>query len=232
MKAIVRISLLFGVCATVIIQGCNSESKKLPENTVKQHETTTDNLRISEKEVCAEIKTTLNVFISSLANKDAEKLIPLISEQGLIVIRNFVSGGNGTRGKDIRERYCRNKIPNDLTFPVHSEIPIEVPVLFPATLKSDLANIPIHQYQSHLFDLKDKCTKKEANPGVSDFLSLVDSILITTKASYEHPMIVSLGSKEAVLFEAAYIAGFSTGTFALFEKFQGTYYLRAIMDLR
>lgn len=214
-------------------QGCNSENKNKIENSPKQRQAYSAKAQHSlTKNADVEMKKTLDSFTSSLKNKDTAEFKRLIADSGLIIIRNFVSGGNGTRGKDVRKCYCRDAIPAGLSFVVYKELPIDLSALFQITLNSGVTKNSIRHISGISFNLTDNCREKEYSPDISDVLPFVDTILIKTKASSEKSTLVFLNSKEALLFEADYIAGFSTGSFALFEHTLDSYRLRAIMDFR
>ena len=75
-------------------------------------------------------------FASAIQNP--KELQDLIGDDGLIVIRNFVTGGFGTRGRDIRYSLQKRDVPLDGSFPVKGEIPVLLSLLFAESAKKGL----------------------------------------------------------------------------------------------
>jgi len=169
-------------------------------------------------------------FINSIKNngKDFEKII---SPQGLIVIRNFVTGGSGTRGKDVRYFYTANKIPANLSFSVKDESPIVFSQLFEKVIKKDVKTIKTINVKDICFLFKDD--GEIIYPPTSEVIQICTEIQKIEKETNMGPRIFILGEKEFALTEAEmFLDDLSVGSWAVFNRVDSRYYLRAVMDFR
>lgn len=183
-----------------------------------------------------EVRKAVMEFTVALKNSNAEKLRGIISPKGLIIIRNFVTGGFGVRGKDIRDNYLLYQIPNDLKFPVEGEIPVEPIVLFKRSISADVSMFSIEKINDLRINFRDGIESGKHDPSTSDVRNLISIVLIKHESndikSNPDPKISILGDKEFVLSEAILINELPIGVFAIFEKYNNKYVLRAIIDFR
>lgn len=170
-------------------------------------------------------------FKNSINNKDTEAFKKIVSPAGLIIIRNFVSGEAGIRGKDIRFYYTVNKIPNDLAFPVIDEIPVKLNELFSKTLQNK-RKLTVTEVKKVKYDFKDNGEISSRNPPTDTVISNSRDIIKISENPSDIYELFTLDDSEIVLAEAQLITGILTGNFAVFEKKNGKYFLRAIMDFR
>jgi hypothetical protein len=180
-------------------------------------------------------------FASAVQNP--KKLQDLIGDDGLIVIRNFVTGGWGRRGKDIRYSLQKRDVPLDGSFPVKGETPVVLSFLFPESAKKGLdTEFLTVQAKSNLcfFSKRSKnCSQfptirpipadlldAETNDAINSIAEAISDIKLGTVS------IVQLSSDEFLYTEGEAIDGLPVGGFAVFSMRQGRYRLVALLDLR
>ncbi|MCL6613760.1 MAG: hypothetical protein K6U03_03945 [Firmicutes bacterium] len=174
------------------------------------------------------VKDTVAIFIKSIKAQDIMGFRKLVSPSGLVVIRNFVTGGFGARGKDIRNYYKQSQV--DFKFKVPGEEPVSVEWLFAESVKSKINKIPIRKVKGMNFGFKDN--GQMVYPPTMELIEICSKIQEHSKKSEMKPEIFILNDKEFALTESDYIIGLSIGSWAVFEKASDKYYLRAIMDFR
>jgi hypothetical protein len=167
-------------------------------------------------------------FILSIKNNDAESLKHIISPSGLLIIRNF-SSGNNARGKDIRNLYSIDKIPANLQFEISGEVPITLHELFNKSQQGKVNNIPVIKINNSSFSFKDDIETNNYGPSTAEVRDLCSELISNKDYS---PKIFELGDKEVVLTESSLIAETPVGLWAIFEKLNNKYLLRAIIELR
>ena len=155
--------------------------------------------------------------------KDAKEIV---SPSGLVIIRNFPSGGFGVRGKNVRNYYSLGLLPVDFIFPVKGEIAIDPAELFRGTRKRNLTNLPLTVIEGVMFEFKNL-----GEPPTSEVIELCAQIGIEGLLD-ESPRVIQLNDKEVVLTESVVINGIPLGVWAVFERIDNKYLLRAIIDLR
>lgn len=219
----------------LVISSCTLKSVKV-ENSIDikgdEKPTITDvnkkNTLMSDENNTA-LSNTIQVFTEALSTSNLGMLQSIISRKGVVIIRKFVSG-NGMRGLDIRDNYFANEIPNDIKFPVKGEAAIVLKDLFKGTLKVNDKDIPVKKIEISAFDFKDGINS-ERNPTSSEVQEMCGKIRnLAGNASDFSPMIFALGEKEIALTES--IVDYNVGDWAIFEKYDNKYFLRAIMDFR
>ena len=149
----------------------------------------------------------------------------IVSPSGLVVIRNFPSGGFGVRGKDVRYHYSLESIPVNFKFPVKGEIDIDPGELFMGTVKSNIKSLPLITVEGLEFGFKNK-----DEPATSKVIELCGRIGIEDFDG--SPRIIRLNDKEIVLTESVVIDDLALGAWAVFERIDNKYLLRAVIDLR
>jgi len=172
------------------------------------------------------IVETVNKFIKSIANKNQNDFIDLMNADGIFVIRNFVSGGYGDRGKDIKNTYTSDNIPVDLQFTVSDELPIIPADLFAESLEKDFTIEDIQAVDDT------QLTTATNETATSDILNMISDTLKNSNNQEYSVSIIQLGEYGFMLSEAQLIDGTPVGTFAIFEKTNNKFYLKAIIDLR
>jgi hypothetical protein len=169
-------------------------------------------------------------FVSAIQHP--KKLQDLIGDDGLIVIRNFVTGGWGTRGKDIRYSLQKRDVPLDGSFPVKGETPVRLSFLFAESAKKGLdAEFLTVEAKSNLCFFSKRSKNCSQVPTTNDAISSIAEAISDRKLGTVS--IVKLSSDEFLYTEAAdVIGGLPVGGFAVFSMRQGRYRLVALLDLR
>jgi hypothetical protein len=169
-------------------------------------------------------------FASAIQNP--KKLQDLIGDDGLIVIRNFVTGGWGKRGKDIRYSLQKRDVPLDGSFPVKGETPVLLSFLFSESAKKGLdAEFLTVEAKSNLCFFSKRSKNCSQVPTTNDAINLIAEAISDRKLGTVS--IVKLSSDEFLYTEAAdVIGGLPVGNFAVFSMRQGRYRLVALLDLR
>jgi hypothetical protein len=230
----IKIPLKILVCAYFLQIGIGCANHKEESSQIKQsgwksksvqelHDTENVNLNA---------RNALTHFINSLKSRDTDSFRKLVSNKGLVVIRNFVSGGFGARGKDIRSCYLPNQIPSNISFDVYGETPIDPAVLFKTVIEGNVDKIQIRTLQGLQFNLLDDCRKGQYAPATNIIYSDADSIIKSISIKDNSPTVVMLNSREMLLCIAQDINGLPIGCFALFECDAGACMLRGLMDFR
>lgn len=165
--------------------------------------------------------TNFKMFLTG--QKDAKEIV---SPSGLVVIRDFPSGGFGVRGKNVRDHYSLELLPANFIFPVKGEIAIDPAELFRGTRKRNLTNLPLTVIEGVMFEFKNL-----GEPPTSEVIELCAQIGIEGLLD-ESPRVIQLNDKEVVLTESVVINGIPLGVWAVFERIDNKYLLRAIIDLR
>jgi hypothetical protein len=224
--------ILLGILLALSCSGSNDNSRKkdFPITFKKQSAAETDSITNAKSATRKKIESALSLFIHSLKTKDASEFKQLMSERGLVVIRNFVSGGYGVRGKDVRGCYAKKEIKTCLSFSVPKEIPIVPAELFQGTIDSGISKIAFQELHDICFKLTDDCTGADYQPSTMQIIDTIGLILRKTGISSDIPSVVILDSGKALLLEAQYITNLPIDAFALFEYANGSYRLRAIIN--
>ena len=168
-------------------------------------------------------------FASAVQNP--KKLQDLIGDDGLIVIRNFVTGGWGTRGNDIRYSLQKRDVPLDGSFPVKGETPVLLSSLFAESAKKGLdAEFLTVQAKSNLCFFSKRAKNCSQFPTTNDAINFIAEAIGDIKLGTVS--IVKLSSDEFLYTEAETIGGWPLGGSAVFSMRQGRYRLVALLDLR
>ena len=168
-------------------------------------------------------------FASAIQNP--KELQDLIGDDGLIVIRNFVTGGFGTRGRDIRYSFQKRDVPLDGSFPVKGEIPVLLSSLFAESAKKGPdAEFLTVQAKSNLCFFSKRSKKCSQFPTTNDAIDSIAEAISDIKLGTVS--IVHLSSDEFLYTEGEAIDGLPVGGFAVFSMRQGRYRLVALLDLR
>ncbi|AZR74091.1 hypothetical protein BBF96_12200 [Anoxybacter fermentans] len=176
--------------------------------------------------VTDEISNIIYLFSESLKNSDSKTFKQLVSTSGIDIIRNFVSGGFGTRGRNIWRYYSIDSIPSNLKFPIEGEVPVDLSKLFQGTIENKNNKIPIITLKNIQFNFQnDDLT-------TSQIIDICRKIRSGENENDSSPRIYLLGDKELVLTESEIISGLPIGSWAVFERTGKSYSLRAIIDLR
>lgn len=165
-------------------------------------------------------------FINSVKTSNVLAFKSLIAPNGILVVRNFVSGGYGVRGKNVRDLYNKNNIPKDLRFAVRKEVPINISDMFAETLKGDSHMIRLIELNSTRY------STFETKMATAAMVRMLANILRESKANDSEPVLIGLEGNGFVLAEAQLIDNNPNGTFAIFTRKQERYYLEALVDLR
>ena len=176
----------------------------------------------------SKVKETVANFVQYIKTRDLVGFRKSINPSGLLVIRNFVTGGFGTRGKDIRNHYQPSQA--DFEFKVPEEVPVSIEWLFAESIKSKISDIPIKRVNGLSFGF-DK-TGQAVSPSTMELITICSKIQEYNKDAEMQPAIFILNDREFALTESDYIMGLSIGGWAVFKRVDERYYLRAIMDFR
>lgn len=171
-----------------------------------------------------------NYFIDTVNDKNKLDFESLASRSGLIVIRNYVSG-NGTRGKDIRKVYAYDQLPSDFQFSVNDEEAIVIDKLFPASMKNGVEGIKVIKIEDKRFEFKDTVNGNVAEPSTKELWELCREIQsLARDKNGSEPYIYMLGDNQFAFAEAD--TDSNTGSWVIFERVKGSFYIRAILDFR
>ena len=221
--------IMIFVFSMFFFQGCSSNSSKTnnKNNLNLNKNTPVNNLKPQDVDENV-INKTVGEFIGVLENNDREGFKKLISNSGLIVIRSFLSGDE-VKGKNIRNVYKASEMPSNLEFPVKDEIPISPREILNDALKIDVKNISYYNLEQVTFNFKDNKNLTSIVPSTDEIWELCGRIRSAGSKQYE-PQIYILGNNEFALTLSSF--GLNTGVWAVFERCDEDYYLRAIMDFR
>ncbi|MEW6573238.1 MAG: hypothetical protein AB1374_06355 [Bacillota bacterium] len=237
MKTIYGCAVLSIVIIIGLVSGCSS-TKVEQNNTVNNSSsiinksTNIDSTPATKLDANKEVVSIKIVedFIKSIKTNDAEALKRIISPSGLIVIRNS-SSGNGARGKDVRNLYLPDKIPSNLQFEVSGELPIVLHDLFKTEV--EIKDIPVERLNNINFNFKDDSKSNIFGPPTDEVRDICGEMTSTRDKNNQYSSkIFRLGDKEIVLTESALVADLPTGVWAVFEKLNEKYFLRAVINLR
>lgn len=172
-------------------------------------------------------KDAISSFLESINNNNSEKFSQIISNSGLVVIRNFSSGTYGARGKNIRNYYTKDQVPENIEFKVDGEIPIKPSELFQGSLNSDIEKID--EISSTIIKINLVDSKAAISPSTSEVINKLSNIL--EQVGDVSPQIIDLNN-EIILSEIRLINDILIGSAAVFIKEDGKIKLRAIIDLK
>lgn len=176
-----------------------------------------------------EIREIVKPFIESINKHDVIAFRNMVHPLGLIVIRNFVTGGFGARGKNIRDHYKPTEV-SEFEFKVKGESSVSLDWLFGKSLKTKFEQIPVKRIKNNGFGFKDN--GQNISPSTSMVIETCSKIQIFNKKTNMEPRIFVLNDKEIALTESEEVIDLSIGGWSIFELYNGKYYLRAIMDFR
>lgn len=232
-----RLNLIVLLIILSINSGCTINSidnsfKKEDNKLIDKEISETKNEDEDNKQIKNEndIIYTTKSFLEALNNNDVESFKRLVSPSGLVVIRNFVSG-NGARGKNIRNLYLQEDISKDIEFPVEDEIQLNPQNLFSQSLATSYDKIPIEKVEGTNFNFLDSFKTNNYGPTTNRIWEICDDIISSVKQEeLNSPMLFDLSGKEFALVES--FDDYNTGNWAVFEKIEDKYYLRAIVEFR
>lgn len=223
---ILRKVTLFSLLITAIfLIGCNQTAKvqgrtasaisiNTSDHTPEPKESSTANSNQS-------IKEEINSFISAVSNGD--KFKKLISDEGIDVVRYFVSG-NGARGKDALLHFEGNQIPSDLQFLIKDEIPFDVSTVFGDMSTIDTSDMTITTVN------KTGLLSKPIE-SINTFWNACNDLRTTMDDQTDDKYQVIKFTDSFVLTESE--TDFGTGVWVIFNKdSDDKYYLRLIADFR
>lgn len=78
----------------------------------------------------------------------------------------------------------------------------------------------------------DKLALVTQSTDTSEIISMISAMLTKSNSQDLIPSLISLGDNKFVLMEAQLINDMPNGAFAIFEKQEDEYYLKAVIDLR
>jgi len=186
---------------------------------------TKTNINSNNKQDEQQLIKVVSNFKTAIKNRDEGLFKDIMAPSGLIVIRHFVSGSN-SRGKNIRDVYTKEKLPSKIEFAVPEEIPIIPSELFYESLKTD--NIAMNKIDKVNFSFEGTENAIPSTQKIIETLALIQK----NTGNNDAPEIITLGTSEFLLKEGELIDDMLIGSFAIFEKSDKTYFLRAIIDLR
>lgn len=231
-KMLYRFAIVLGIIL-LLFSGCK-QTKDNFNGEYSSNDSINDNANYTETEPTpqqtiskAEDLKVIEEMLLAIKNSDAAALKEIISPAGLIVMRNF-SSGLGARGKDVRNLYAIDEIQDNLQFEVSGETPIDLKDLFKESQKVSIIELPVSQLDSDGFNFIHDVENDIYEPSSDDIIDLCEEL-----SSYEYSSyIVKLGDNEMVLGESQIVNYSIIGNWAVFEKTDGEFYLRAIIDLR
>ena len=216
-----------------ILYGCTHERRNTQQTTDNNISKITDDQKIrnaDQKVKNAEDSSIILILqsINFIKNKDVEGLKKITSPLGLVLIRNFSSGG-GSRGKDIRCLYLSSEFTEDLEFIVEGEEPIALHKLFIQSQKYEADKINIFEKKGIVFNFKDSKNNNIIEPTTEEIRDLCSEL--TSKEEF-YPTIFKLETNELVFTESSMVSDLPVGIWAIFNKNDDKVSLRAVIDLR
>lgn len=151
MKTILKNTLILIILALFFLCSCeqnvvsiNEEPKpttsiKCEDNAISPTSDETEAKKISEL---------IKSFYSAIENQNSKDLAKISDKEGIVLIRTFMSGF-GTRGQEFREDIIPSEFPENLTFHVQGEEPIELKISFKVD-KKDYSNIKVYDTDESL----------------------------------------------------------------------------------
>jgi len=232
-KRLYRFAIVLGIIL-ILFSGCNRAKDNFNDEYGSNDIAASDNVNYTgakptQKQTPSKTEDlkVVEEMLLAIKNYDAAALKEIISPAGLIVMRNFNSG-LGARGKDVRNLYSIDEIQDNLQFEVSGESPIDLKELFIESQEASILELPISQLDSEGFNFIHDVENDIYEPSSSDIVDLCEELSGNEYSSY----IVKLGDNEMVLGESQIAAYSVIGNWAVFEKTEGEFYLRAIIDLR
>ena len=171
----------------------------------------------------AGIGNTVDYFINAIEKTDSAQFSNLIDDDGFIIIRNFVSGGFGIRGQNIRDIYMKKTLPSKLEFSIDEETPFILKDLFIDTISTK----KLTECQTSI----DMIKIRRNGPPTDEIIEFCGNLLLALSNNDASPStIVAKGG--FVICEAQIICDLPIGSFAIFERLEDKYYIRALIDLK
>mgnify|MGYP001627179743 CR=1 FL=1 len=180
----------------------------------------------------SEIKQTVNKFVHAIKTGNIEEFVNIANPYGILVIRNYITGGYGLRGKNIRNFYKPNEISSGLIFPVDGELPVKLSELFHSTVQLGGKINNIKKLKGIYFTNKREYIQYNNIPSTKEIVNRIYKILNKAGKNYETPAIYVLDNDEFLLCEAKIINSLPVGSFVLFKKLKGDYKVIAVIDLK
>lgn len=232
-KRLYRFAIVLGIIL-LLFSGCNRTKDNFNDEYGSNDSAASDNVNYigaepTQQQTPGETEDlkVVEKMLLSIKNSDAAALKEIISPAGLIVIRNF-SSGLGARGKDVRNLYSIDEIQDNLQFEVSGESPIDLKELFVESQEASILELPVSQLDSEGFNFIHDAENNIYEPSSGDIIDLCEELSGDEYGSY----IAKLGDNEMVLGESQTVSYNVIGNWAVFEKIQGEFFLRAIIDLR
>jgi hypothetical protein len=171
------------------------------------------------------IESTTSLFQISIKNDDISSFNKLVDQNGFIIIRNFVSGGSGVRGRNIRNHYDYKSIPRSLNFQINGEIPVSLKELFYETINTK--NIPKCSIK------KVKLIKvRKLEPSTAEIINYCNNLLRSLDRKNDYSPEIIVLEDGLIIKEASLINEQPIGVWAIFEKSENKYFIRGIFDFR
>lgn len=171
------------------------------------------------------IESTIGLFRTSVKNDDLTGFKRLVGRDGLIIIRNFISGGAGVRGKNVRNHYDYTSIPKSLTFQIKGETPVSLKELFHETLNDK--DIPRYQLENVKI-----INVRELEPSTGTIVDYCIELLGNLALKDDDSPQVIVLEDGLIIKEASLVNGQPIGVWAFFEKDEAKYFLKGIFDFR
>lgn len=224
-------AVLLSISVLVTLASCSNSIKNqtTDRNISSINSDVTDSASLrnhSSNKSSTSIESTAQTFIKSLKDTNARRFNNIVSDAGMIFIRNFVSG-NGARGTDIRNYYKVSDIPKHLTIQIKGQSGIDLKSLFLQSMHADKSNIHIVNVNNPIINFTDNGSSDNYAPSTDELMTELSSIV---KNCYNSPVIYNLHSKEFILSESQVIDNLPMGSFAIFVNKNGTFKLRAVID--
>jgi len=165
----------------------------------------------------------VDCFINAIQKTDSVQFKDLVDDNGFIIIRNFVSGGFGIRGQNIRDNFTRVTLPLELEFTINGEPPFILNDLFAGTISSK-------RLTERRIDIKMIGIQRNS-PSTDEIIEFCKTLILTLSNNDASPSVISVNGG-FVICEAQIIMDLPIGSFALFDKVGERYYIRALIDLK
>jgi len=189
------------------------------------------------------VKSVLKIMLESFENKDAAKFKQIISPKGVVIIRNYVSvsqvyEGNkntqtigGTRGINYRGVFSQVSFPDNFTIELNGEVLFKPERYFLNIERYDVSDIPVVKLDKYKFGFKDDMYNHILEPDTIKVWNTCSEIRDNIGGENNwKPYIILISEGEAAFSISE--TGSNTGNWAIFEKTEDKYYLRALLDFR
>ena len=159
-------------------------------------------------------------FRNALKSKSGVGLEQLMASGGLVLVRSY-NQDNPNKGKDVLTKV--NDLPDNLRIAASSELPFDLKYLFGGSARIKNLKYLEQKFNGGGFDF--------SIPSIRAFAKKVIEFANEKTPSFT-PTVVTVGERYLVLIEAEASNDMLSGSMAIFERANGQYLLKVVVDLR